>query len=87
MDTIKKISDLNPADRSVVERVFERTLDPNGEGLLILRVNRKESPNNSAVENDGVPAWCNVLEGFTDEDLIEFDAILKTPVRLAHDSP
>lgn len=87
MDTIKKISDLDPNDRSVIERVFNRTLDPKQESVLILRVNGNEPQTDSAAEDDEVPAWCNVLEGFTDEDLAEFDAILRMPVRLAHDSP
>ena len=63
MDTIKKISDLNPADRSVVERVFERTLDPNGEGLLILRVNRKESRITRQLKTMGSPLGATFLKG------------------------
>jgi hypothetical protein len=35
-----------------------------------------------ASDDDELPAWCNVLEGMSDEDRDEFRAILSTPVRL-----
>jgi uncharacterized protein (DUF433 family) len=35
-------------------------------------------------EDNGLPVWCNVLEGLSDEDLADFRAELEAPVRLAH---
>ncbi len=83
METIKKICDLDPGDRSIVERVFGQPLDASADALLILRVNGESASNESQTDDD-VPAWCNVLEGMSDKDLADFDAILKMPVQLAH---
>jgi hypothetical protein len=44
----------------------------------------KPRPKPTPVDSEDVPAWCNVLEGMSDEDLAHFDEVLKTPVRLAN---
>jgi hypothetical protein len=84
METIKRISDLDPCDRSVVERVFGQRLDRSAESMLILRVNDEPASDSPQAGEEGVPAWCNVLDGLSDEDLAEFDATVETPIRLAN---
>lgn len=37
-------------------------------------------------KRDGVPPWFDVLEGLSDEDLAEINAIIAQPIRLAHRS-
>ena len=85
METIKRVCDLESADRAVLERVFGQPLEPSSDAVVILKA-AEPSPAPAPVGDDGIPEWFNVLEGMSDEDLAEFDAILKTPVRLAHDS-
>jgi hypothetical protein len=84
MEIMKRISDLDSRDRSVIERVFGQTLDKSAEVVLILRVNDESVAKSSHADEEDVPAWCNVLEGLSDDDLADFDAILRTPIRLAN---
>jgi len=84
METIKKIAEMDPCDVPLVERVFGQRLDPSAGAVLILRVPETACAVAPQPENDDVPAWCNVLEGMSDEDLAEFDATLAMPVWLAH---
>lgn len=82
MQTIKKISDLDPRDVSVLERILGQRLEGSAEVVLELRVSPPASTS-SADEETGVPDWCNVLDGMSEEDLVDFEAALATPVRLA----
>jgi hypothetical protein len=84
METLKRISDLDPCDIPLVERVFGRCLDASPNAVLILRVPDAPSNGNQAVPDAEVPAWCNVLEGLSDDDLADFNASLEAPLRLAH---
>lgn len=84
MDTIRKIHELDPGDIPIVERVFGLKLDATSDAVLILRVTPPSQSRPNGADETEVPAWCNVLEGMSDEDLADFDAILNTPVRLAH---
>ena len=79
METIKKISDIDPGDRAAVERLLGQALPERGDALLILKTEVIVPPNPSEIGNGGVPAWYNVLDGFSDEDLAEFDALLNEP--------
>lgn len=81
---MKRLSDLEPSDRAVIERVFGQQLDKSADTVLILRVNGKPGSQASQAGEENVPAWCDVLEGLSDEDLAGFDAILKTPIQLAN---
>lgn len=83
METIKRISDLDPAALLAVERVFGRQLDRSVGATLVLRVN-DETTSASGGAGDAVPPWCNVLEGFSDADLTEFNAEIEKSVRLAN---
>ena len=73
METIKKISDIDPRDRAVVERVFGQRLEAAGNIVLILKT-VDAAPSIPLAAGDELPSWCNVLEGLSDEDLAEFDA-------------
>jgi hypothetical protein len=84
MDTVKRVCDLDPGDRTFVERVFGQDLAESPDALLILRANGEPASKTPSTDDDEVPAWCNVLEGMSDEDLADFDAILKTPIQLTH---
>jgi hypothetical protein len=82
METIKKISDIDPRDRAVVERVFGQRLEAAGNIVLILKT-VDATPSSPPMAAGELPSWCNVLDGLSDEDLAEFDATLDEPVRLA----
>lgn len=83
METIRKLAEIDPQDLSVVERVFGRPLATTGAGVLVLRV--PDAPAEADLpDSDELPAWCNVLEGMSDQDRDDFRAILESPVRLAH---
>jgi hypothetical protein len=80
MDTTRKITDLAPQDVPIVERLFGQRLDNAADAVLILRVPASVQP----VDGDDLPAWCNVLEGMSDDDVDDFNALLKLPVRIGH---
>jgi len=79
MDTTRKITDLAPEDVPVVERLFGQRLDKATDAVLILRLPESVAP----AGDDELPSWCNVLDGMSDQDVDEFNAILKLPVRIA----
>jgi hypothetical protein len=92
MEITRKLSDLDPPDRALVERLFGRTVSTD-DSVVILR---EQSSARDAVGLDAnvtgislppngdqeLPAWCNVLEGFSEAELAEFDALVEAPVRL-----
>jgi hypothetical protein len=80
MDASRKISDLAPEDVPIVERLFGRRLDNAVDAVLILRLPEATPPAGA----DGLPDWCNVLEGMSDEDVDDFNTIMKLPVKLGH---
>ena len=83
MEMIKRVCDLETNDRAVLERVFVQPLEPSAEIVLTVKSSATTTSNPAAqAEGDGLPDWCNVLEGMSDAELAEFDAILNMPVRL-----
>ncbi len=84
MEAIKRISDLDPRDVPVVERLFGRRIKAPAETEIVLRVKHEPTIEPPRTDAEDVPPWCNVLEGMSDADLADFDAILETPIRLAH---
>ena len=87
METIRKLSDIDPRDREVVERVFgQRIADPADVVLILKTVEAVSNDAAGSGDEDEVPKWCHVLEGLSDEDLADFNVILAQPVRLARDS-
>ncbi len=82
MEIIKKLSDIDPRDRAVVERVFGQRLEATANIVLILKTVDAE-PTGPLAAGDELPSWCNVLDGLSDDDLAEFEATVNAPVRLA----
>jgi hypothetical protein len=81
METIRPLTEIDPRDLPVVERLFGQRLEAAEGAVLVLRT-PDPAPVENGAESDELPAWCNVLEGMSDEDRDEFRAILNTPVRL-----
>lgn len=82
METIKNLDEIDPRDRAVVERVFGQNLDSTAKAVLILRTEERSSAP-MEVSQDDVPAWCNVLEGLSDEDLAQVTVAFDAPVYFA----
>lgn len=82
METIRKIADIDPRDLPVVERVFGQRLDVTSNVVLVLRT--PDTPADAGpADSDELPAWCNVLDGMSEQDRDDFRATLNTPVRLS----
>ncbi|HJT35888.1 MAG TPA: hypothetical protein VJ783_27920 [Pirellulales bacterium] len=84
METIKNLSDIAPQDLSVLERLIGAPLDPAQHQAVVVRVLPVASPTPESYAGGTLPEWCNVLDGFSDEDLAEFDAILADRPKLSH---
>lgn len=84
METIKNLSDIAPQDLSALERLIGAPLDPARHQAVIVRVLPLPSSTAASPAAGTLPEWCNVLEGFSDEDLEEFDAILADRPKLSH---
>ena len=80
METIKKLDEVDPHDRAVVERVFGRSLASAAKAVLILRTEEGSSTAPLEISQDDVPSWCNVLEGLSDEDLAQITVAFDAPV-------
>lgn len=84
METIRNLSDIAPHDLSALERVMGTPLDPALHQAVVLRVVPIASAMPEPPADDTLPEWCSVLDGFSDEDLSEFDAILADRPKLSH---
>ncbi len=84
METVKNLSEIAPQDLSALERVIGAPLDPSRHQAVVVRVLPVASPTPEPSPDGTLPEWCNVLEGFSDEDLAEFDAILEDRPKLSH---
>lgn len=82
METTRRITDIDPRDLPTVERLFGQRLEVNSNVVLVLRT--LDVPADvEPTDADDLPAWCNVLEGMSEQDRDDFRATLDTPVRLA----
>lgn len=86
METVKNLSEISPQDLSALERVIGAPLDPAQHQAVVVRVLPVASPAPEPYAGGTLPEWCNVLEGFSDEDLAEFDAILADCPKLSRPS-
>lgn len=84
METIKNLSEITPQDVSALERLIGAPLDPSRHKAVAVRILLVASPTPDSSAAGTLPEWCNVLEGFSDEDLDEFDAILADRPKLSH---
>jgi hypothetical protein len=84
METIKKLSDLEPGDLPVVERFFGLHLDATANAVLILRVeNRPSAPEEDGVAplgdvatGDTLPDWCDMYAGLSDAQIADLEAVV-----------
>ena len=83
METIRKLTEIDPRDVPIVERIFGQRLETTANVVLVLRTLDIPAASGLA-ESDDLPAWCNVLEGMNDDDRDDFRTTLSAPVRLAH---
>ncbi len=83
METIKRLSDVDPRDLAMVERVFGQRIQSTKGVVLILKTDEAPPTEAGTGSSGELPSWCNVLEGMSDADLAEFSATLEEPVRLA----
>lgn len=84
METIKNLSEIGPQDLSALERLIGAPLDPLRHQAVAVRVLPIEPAKSDAIAPGALPEWCKVLEGFSDEDLEEFDSILADRPKLSH---
>ncbi|MCE9546190.1 MAG: hypothetical protein K8T25_11805 [Planctomycetia bacterium] len=84
MEITKRISQLDPREVELLERLFGQRLDASAEIVLRTRELARAPALKSA--DAELPEWFNVLEGLTDEELADFKATLDEPVYLARRS-
>ena len=82
MESLKRLSEIQPDDLAAVERMFGQRIQFPDAAVLILKTNDAQVDDASIKPLEQLPAWLNVLKGMSDQDLDEFDEILKTPVIL-----
>jgi hypothetical protein len=84
METIKNLKELAPQDLSALERLIGAPLDPARHQAVAVRILPVAPVASESATAGGLPEWCNVLEGFSDEDLEDFDAIVADRPKLSH---
>lgn len=82
METTRKLSDIEPTDLAVVERLFGQHLSPQADGFLILKTPEPTAADEANAAANELPTWLNVLEGMSDADLADFDKIIAEGVWL-----
>ncbi|HEY2840897.1 MAG TPA: hypothetical protein VGJ26_17200 [Pirellulales bacterium] len=83
METIKRLSDVEPGDLVVVERLFGQRIERTEGNVLVLKTVDPPPTAGAAGPGGELPNWCNVLEEMSDHDLAELNVTIANPVRLA----
>jgi len=86
MESIKRLSDVDPRDLAVVERVFEQRIETTRDLVILKTAEAPLTANQDAMVSRDVPSWCDVLEGMSDDELADFAASLAAPVRMVRSS-
>ncbi len=86
METIiRNVGDIDARDREALEHVLGQQLRENQQlviGIVNLPLNPDASAglSSGAATASGLPEWCNVFEGLSDQQLDEIDnSILRSP--------
>ena len=82
METSRKLSEIEPTDLAVVERLFGQQLSSQADGFLILKTPEPTSVDDVNAAAFELPAWLNVLEGMSDADLADFDKMMSEGIWL-----
>lgn len=81
-EIIRNVRDIDNADRAALEHVAGRELRENQQ-LIISVVNldvTAHPPVQSSAAAAGLPDWCNVYEGLTDEEVDDIEkSIVRSP--------
>lgn len=65
MEIAKPLANISPSDRDVLERLFGRPIEPIESAVIILKTIDAQSSDGDDLGPDGIPKWCNVLEGMS----------------------
>jgi hypothetical protein len=82
METIKSLSDLDPPDLHVIERLFGRPLDACTGAILILRDgelpagngNKSPARDDKLTPGDTLPDWCDMYAGLSDAEIEDLES-------------
>ena len=73
---VRNVRDIDASDRSALQHVVGMELREDQQ--LIIQVVEVARPNGEKQAADGLlPAWCNVYEGLTDEEIDRIDAAVR----------
>lgn len=81
METSRKLSEIEPTDLAVVERLFGQHLSRQADGFLILKTPEPTAADEANAAANELPMWLNVLEGMSDADLADFEKMMAEGVR------
>jgi hypothetical protein len=92
MEITRKISELNPPERALIERLFGSAVNMEDSVVILRAASSSTDLASTAADATGnvkapggdreLPTWCNVLDGFSEAELAQFDALIESPVRL-----
>ncbi|MBI2826601.1 MAG: hypothetical protein HYX69_18160 [Planctomycetia bacterium] len=84
METIKRVRDIDPSDLPAIERAIGQHLDPSRDQALVVRLVTLPAAVPAVPTEATLPEWCNVLEGLSDDELLDFEATLSQRPVLSH---
>ena len=78
---IRNVSDIDRADRQALEHVLGQSLRENQQvviGIVNLDITKESAtqPPPRRPSGDGLPDWCNVYEGLTDEEISDLEKLI-----------
>ncbi|MCA9099011.1 MAG: hypothetical protein KDA36_11515 [Planctomycetaceae bacterium] len=79
---IRKVDEIDGADRQAIERLVGHQLQPDQQ--LVIQVIDKDRLKEleSAEDARGLPAWCNVYEGLSEQDLSKVEETILSRANL-----
>ena len=81
METVSRhVGDLDQNDRSALERVIGHSLSEMQQVIIQVTNDPPQPRTNGQTPAGQLPAWCNVYEGLTDDEIDDLDrSIIRLP--------
>jgi len=80
---IRKVDEIEGADRQAIERLVGHQLQPDQQ-LVIQVIDKDRLKELESVDvASGLPAWCNVYEGLSEQDLLKIEETILSRANLS----
>jgi hypothetical protein len=82
---IRNVRDIETGERQVLEHVIGKHLEEDQQ-VIFQVVTLKDASNVHALTRSGLPEWCNVFSGLSEEQIVEVEDVIRQRSDLARPS-